>query len=210
MIRRSSSAGTCRPLSITARSRWRFRHCEINLARSLAEQNLVALDGETARFRAGGEFPVPAATLTFGRRAGGLVHSIRRADAVRSLHHRPRRIRLQVGATVSTLDPSLGTSIGGSAGAGAQPFPGSTRGTFQTTVELRSGQTFAVAGLTQTTFGATTVRVPFFGDLPIVGSLAGENQTSHGEQEVMILITPETHASAARVCHSARRRLRRV
>ncbi len=76
----------------------------------------------------------------------------------------------------------------------ARRVPGLNSRTFQTTVELRSGQTFAVAGLTQTTFGATTVRVPFFGDLPIVGSLAGENQTSHGEQEVMILITPDlTH-----------------
>ncbi len=167
----------------------------LNLARSLAEQNLVALNGQTARFRAGGEFPVPAATLTFGAVGQGVsfIPFGVQMQFVPYITDRDR-IRLQVGATVSTLDPSLGTSIGGSAGAGGTTVPGLNSRTFQTTVELRSGQTFAVAGLTQTTFGATTVRVPFFGDLPIVGSLAGENQTSHGEQEVMILITPElTH-----------------
>ncbi|HEV8068132.1 MAG TPA: pilus assembly protein N-terminal domain-containing protein [Planctomycetaceae bacterium] len=164
----------------------------INLARSLAEQNVVALNGQTARFRAGGEFPVPAATVTFGAVAQGVAF----IPFGVQMHFVPfitdrDRVRLQVGATVSTLDPSLGTNIGGSAGAGGTTVPGLNSRTFQTTVELRGGQTFAVAGLTQNTFGATTARVPFFGDLPILGPLAGENQTSHGEQEIVILVTPE-------------------
>ncbi|HEV7998614.1 MAG TPA: pilus assembly protein N-terminal domain-containing protein [Planctomycetaceae bacterium] len=164
----------------------------INLARSLAEQNVVALNGQTARFRAGGEFPVPAATVTFGAVAQGVsfIPFGVQMQFVPFITDRDR-VRLQVGATVSTLDPSLGTNIGGSAGAGGTTVPGLNSRTFQTTVELRGGQTFAVAGLTQNTFGATTARVPFFGDLPIVGSLAGENQTSHGEQEIVILVTPE-------------------
>ena len=164
----------------------------LNLARSLAEQNLVALNGQTARFRAGGEFPVPAATLTFGAVGQGVsfIPFGVQMQFVPYITDRDR-VRLQVGATVSTLDPSLGATIGGGSGSAGTSVPGLNSRTFQTTVELRGGQTFAVAGLTQNTFGATTVRVPFFGDLPILGSLAGENQTSHGEQEIVILVTPE-------------------
>ncbi len=167
----------------------------LNLARSLAEQNLVALNGQTARFRAGGEFPVPAATLTFGAVGQGVsfIPFGVQMQFIPYITDRDR-IRLSVGATVSTLNPSLGATVGAGTGSTGTSVPGLNSRSFQTTVELRSGQTFAVAGLTQTTFGASTVRVPFFGDLPILGPLAGENQTSHGEQEVMILITPElTH-----------------
>jgi pilus assembly protein CpaC len=164
----------------------------LNLARSLAEQNVVALNGQTARFRAGGEFPVPAATLTFGAVGQG-VSFIPFGVQMQFLPYITDRdrVRLQVSASVSTLDPSLGATIGGGAGSTGTSVPGLNSRTFQTTVELRGGQTFAVAGLTQNTFGATTVRVPFFGDLPLLGPLAGENQTSHGEQEIVILVTPE-------------------
>jgi pilus assembly protein CpaC len=164
----------------------------LNLARSLAEQNLVALNGQRAQFQAGGEFPVPAATLTFGAVGQGVAF-IPFGVQMRFIPYITDRdrIRLQVGATVSTLAPNLGATIGAGAGSTGTSVPGLNSRTFQTTVELRSGQTFAVAGLTQNTFGATTVRVPFFGDLPILGSLAGENQLSHGEQEVVVLVTPE-------------------
>jgi pilus assembly protein CpaC len=162
----------------------------LNLARSLAEQNLVALNGQRAQFQAGGEFPVPAATLTFGAVGQGVsfIPFGVQMQFVPYITDRDR-IRLQVGATVSTLAPNLGTTVGGA--ASGTSVPGLNTRTFQTTVELRAGQTFAVAGLTQNTFGATTVRVPFFGDLPFLGPLAGENQASHGEQEVVVLVTPE-------------------
>ena len=63
--------------------------------------------------------------------------------------------------------------------------------TFQTTVELREGQTLAVAGLIQNNFGATTVRVPLIGDWPLVGNFFARNSTSSAEQELVVLITPE-------------------
>ena len=59
-----------------------------------------------------------------------------------------------------------------------------------TTVELRDGQTLAVAGLLQTSYGATALRVPFFGDLPIVGRLFAQDVSSSSEQELVILVTP--------------------
>jgi pilus assembly protein CpaC len=164
----------------------------LNLARSLAEQNIVALNGQTAKFLAGGEFPVPAATLTFGAVGQGVsfIPFGVQMQFVPFITDRDR-VRLQVGATVSTLNPSLGATISSGTGTTGTSVPGLNSRTFQTTVELRGGQTFAVAGLTQTTLGATTVRVPFFGDLPFLGPLAGENQTTHGEQEIVILVTPE-------------------
>jgi pilus assembly protein CpaC len=164
----------------------------LNLARSLAEQNIVALNGQTARFRAGGEFPVPAATLTFGAVGQGVsfIPFGVQMQFVPYITDRDR-VRLQVGATVSTLNPSLGANISTGAGTSGTSVPGLNSRTFQTTVEMRGGQTFAVAGLTQTSYAATTARVPFFGDLPLLGPLAGENQNSHGEQEIVILVTPE-------------------
>jgi pilus assembly protein CpaC len=164
----------------------------LNLARSLAEQNIVALNGQRAQFLAGGEFPVPAATLTFGAVGQGVsfIPFGVQMQFVPFITDRDR-VRLQVGATVSTLNPSLGATISSGTGTTGTSVPGLNSRTFETTVELRGGQTFAVAGLTQTTLGATTVRVPFFGDLPFLGPLAGENQTTHGEQEIVILVTPE-------------------
>jgi pilus assembly protein CpaC len=62
---------------------------------------------------------------------------------------------------------------------------------FQTTVELREGQTLAVAGLIQNRLGANSNRVPFFGDLPLVGRLAAFDRIGTEEQELVILTTPE-------------------
>jgi pilus assembly protein CpaC len=58
-------------------------------------------------------------------------------------------------------------------------------------VELREGQTLAVAGLIQNRLGANSSRVPFFGDLPIIGRLAAFDQINAEEQELVILITPK-------------------
>jgi pilus assembly protein CpaC len=164
----------------------------LNLARSLAEQNVVALNGQRAQFQAGGEFPVPAAAVAFGATSQGVafIPFGVQMQFIPFITDRDR-VRLQVGATVSTLNPGLGATIGAGSGTAGTSVPGLNSRTFQTTVELRGGQTFAVAGLTQTTLGATTARVPFFGDLPLLGPLAGENQSSHGEQEIVILVTPE-------------------
>jgi pilus assembly protein CpaC len=164
----------------------------INLARSLSEQNVVAMNGQVARFAAGGDFPVPAATATFGAVGQGVsfIPFGVQMQFVPYITDRDR-IRLRVAAVLSTLDPSLGATISAGAGTAGTSVPGLQERTFQTTVELRAGQTFAVAGLNQNTFGATTARVPFFGDLPILGPLAGKNAATQAEQEVVILVTPE-------------------
>jgi len=162
------------------------------LARTLAEPNLTTLHGRTARFQAGGQFPVPVVT---GFASGGLqgVTFVPFGVQLRFTPYIVDRdlIRLQVAANVSTRDESLGTNIGGSAAAGGTNVAGINTRNFTTTLELREGQTLAVAGLIQGNFGASTDRVPLWGDLPFVGMTGGFNRTSAAEQELVILITPE-------------------
>ncbi len=103
-------------------------------------------------------------------------------------------IRLQMRAEVSTRDEAIGTNIGaggGGGGGGGTAVPGINSRNFQSTVELRSGQTLAVAGLMQTNFGASSDRVPGSATYPWVGPLTGVNRTSAAEQELVILVTPE-------------------
>jgi pilus assembly protein CpaC len=165
----------------------------LGLARSLAEPNLVTMNGQIARFHAGGSFPVPVVT---GATAIGL-QGVQYVPFGVQLAFTPvitdkNRIRLQMNASVSTRDPSIGANIGGGGGAGGGTnVAGLQTRNFSTIVELREGQTLAVAGLIQNNFGSNSNRVPFVGDLPLIGRFFASDGTSAQEQELMILITPE-------------------
>lgn len=164
----------------------------LNLSRTLAEPNLITMNGQPADFQAGGRFPVPV--ISSG--AGGNGQNLQGVNFVPfgvQLQFTPYVqdrdvIRLQLNAEVSTRDESLGTAIGGN-NSGTQ-VSGLNSRNFATTVKLKSGQTIAVAGLLQTNYGASSDRVPFWGDLPIIGATGGVNRTSSGEQELVILVTP--------------------
>jgi pilus assembly protein CpaC len=158
----------------------------LNYAKSLAEPNLVTLNGQPASFLAGGQFPVPVVS---GNAVGGLQGTTFVPYGVQ-LQFTPSitdkdRIRLNVNATVSTRDTSTGTNIGNSA------IPGLTSRTFSSTVEMRDGQTLAVAGLIQTNAGADRDQLPFLGEIPFINRFTGFDRTSAAEQELVILITPE-------------------
>lgn len=164
----------------------------MNLSRTLAEPNLVASNGQPAEFQAGGRFPVPIISAG-GVGNGQNLQGVSFVPFGVQLQFTPiiqdrDIIRLQLNAEVSTRDESLGTTIGG-AGGGTQ-VSGLNSRNFATTIQLRSGQTIAVAGLLQTNYGASTDRVPFWGDLPIIGATGGVNRSSSGEQELVILVTP--------------------
>jgi pilus assembly protein CpaC len=160
----------------------------LSYARSLAEPNLTALNGETASFLAGGQFPVPvisSSSSSFNNLAG-----VQYVPYGVQLQFTPYitdrdRIRLVINATISTRDLSTGTQINGSNVAGLNAR------TFSTTVELRDGQTLSVAGLLQTNLASEARRVPFFGDIPYLGNLARFDSINAGEQELVVLITPE-------------------
>jgi pilus assembly protein CpaC len=156
----------------------------LNFARTLAEPNLVTTNGQPASFLAGGEFPVPV-TSGFATNIQGVQFvpfgvQLRFTPYVTDKD----RIRLVVVSNVSTRDPASGATIGGATVSGLNSR------SFQTTVELRDGQTIAVAGLMQNSYGGTARRVPFFGDLPIIGRFAAVDGSSSNEQELVVLITP--------------------
>jgi pilus assembly protein CpaC len=157
----------------------------MNFARSLAEPNLTALNGKPANFQAGGSFPIPNSIIT----NGGAAQSVTYQQFGVALQFVPyitdrNRIRLQLNASVST--PSTSTTSVNGANVPSQI----TQRQFQTTVELREGQTLTVAGLIQNNFSGTSNRVPLWGDLPLIGRTGGVDSLSSGEQELVVLVTP--------------------
>jgi len=157
----------------------------MNFARSLAEPNLTTLNGRSANFQAGGSFPIPNSVVL----PGGAAQSVTYQNFGVALQFTPfitdrNRIRLQLEASVST--PSTATTQVSGAAVPSQI----TQRQFQTTVELREGQTLTVAGLIQNNFSGQSNRVPFWGDLPIIGRTGGVDSISSGEQELVVLVTP--------------------
>ncbi|QDU16197.1 Type II secretion system protein D precursor [Gimesia maris] len=157
---------------------------QLNLARSLAEPNLTTLNGQQANFQVGGEFPVPQIT---GFTGAGL-QGVQFVPYGVQLNFLPNitdsdRIRLNLQAEVSTQTDST-TDINGA------NITGLNTRNFQTTVELREGQTIAIAGLIQTGLTAKSDRVPFLGDIPYFGRLFASDQNSYSEQELIVLVTP--------------------
>lgn len=151
----------------------------------LAEPNLVAISGQKAQFLAGGEIPIPRSTVT------GVAAEISvdwREYGVR-LQFEPyvledETIRLIVSPEESSLDYSNAIEISGS------PVPAIQTRQVTTTVEMRQGQTLAMAGLLRVSIDANTTRIPGLGDLPYIGPLFSNTTHQRVEKELMILVTP--------------------
>lgn len=151
----------------------------------LAEPTLVALHGQEADFLSGGEFPVP---VPQGGAATGAVTIEYREFGV-GLTFVPyildnETIRLAVAPEVSSIDFTLGITVGG-----IQVPALNTRRT-RTVVELKQGQTLAVSGLLQVEMEAGTDRIPGFGDLPYIGAMFRNNTSRRVEKELIVLVTP--------------------
>ena len=159
---------------------------DTSLARTLAEPNLTAMNGEKAVFHAGGRFPVPVLSGFSNGTQGVTFQPFGVQLEFTPLILDRDRVRLNVNAEVSVRAADLGTSIGGTT-----DVPGIDSRSFSTTVELTDGQTLAVAGLIKNDYGANGSRIPFVGDLPVIGRLASFDSTISGEQELVILVTPE-------------------
>lgn len=162
----------------------------MSLAKTLAEPTLTSLNGQQASFHAGGQFPVPIVT---GQTNTGL-QGVSFVPFGINLQFTPYitdrdRIRLNVSAEVSSR--TQGQTPGSQATIGGAVVPGLDMRKFQTIVELRQGQTLAVAGLISNSQNNQADRVPFFGDLPVVGRLAAFDRVTAREQELVILVTPE-------------------
>lgn len=148
----------------------------------LAEPSLTALSGETASFLAGGEFPIPVPqssdTITIEWKQYGV-----------SLAFTPtiigeNRINLHVRPEVSQL-----TDVG-SITLNNVAVPALTTRRAETTIELNSGQSFALAGLLNSQQNQSVSKFPFLGDMPVLGPLFRSTRFQNNESELVIIITP--------------------
>ncbi|VTT99716.1 type ii and iii secretion system protein : Type II and III secretion system protein OS=Pirellula staleyi (strain ATCC 27377 / DSM 6068 / ICPB 4128) GN=Psta_1186 PE=4 SV=1: T2SS-T3SS_pil_N: Secretin [Gemmataceae bacterium] len=160
----------------------------LQYAKSLAEPTLVTMNGQTADFRAGGQFPVPVIG-GFNGLAGGL-QGVSYVPFGVQLSFTPfvtdrDKVRLVLSANVSNRDTTTGTTIGGAA------VPGMNTRNVNTTVELRQGETLAVAGLIETSLSGDRNSLPFIGDIPGLNVLTGLQRVQATERELVIFITPE-------------------
>jgi pilus assembly protein CpaC len=152
----------------------------------LAEPNLMAMSGQRASFLAGGEFPVPV-PQTGGAQTGAITIEWKKFGV--QLDFVPyvlddEMIRLQVQPEVSTIDQAIGVTVLGTS------VPGINSRKAQTTVELRQGQTLAIAGLLSVAIDGQTSRVPGLGDLPYIGPLFSNTSHRKVEKELLVLVTP--------------------
>ena len=155
---------------------------------TLAEPTLVALSGETASFLAGGEFPVP--TVQGGGTGGGSTAiSVDWKPFGVSLAFTPTVladgvINMVIAPEVSSIDPTASIVINN------LTIPGLQTRRAKTTLEIRDGESFAMAGLLRKDFQDTIRQVPLLGSIPIIGTLFRSTGFQHEETELVIIVTP--------------------
>jgi pilus assembly protein CpaC len=153
----------------------------------LAEPNVLAEDGKEASFLAGGEFPYPV----FQGSAGGVgAVTIQFREFGVRLNFIPTitprgTIHLQVAPEVSSLDFTNGLTIQGF------NVPALTTRKMKTEVELGEGQSFAISGLLDRRVTDTFQKMPFIGDIPIIGKLFQSKNTNRQNTELLVIVTPE-------------------
>ncbi len=155
---------------------------EQGVIRTLAEPNLVSMSGDTASFLAGGEFPIPVSAddgqigIEFRQFGVGLSFTPTvLGDGI---------INLEVKPEVSQIDTANAVRIAGI------EIPSLRVRRADTTVELRNGQSFAIAGLLQNDSTTSKVQVPWLGDVPVLGSLFRSSRYKNFETELVIIVTP--------------------
>ena len=156
-----------------------------NLLEILAEPNLLAIDGSEASFLAGGEFPFP---VLQGGGDFSAVTIVFKEFGVR-LRFTPNiqedgTILLKVVPEVSALDFANGLTVSGFL------VPALSTRRAETEVALRDGQTFAIAGLIDNRLSEIAAKIPFLGDLPVIGRLFRSRAKNHSKTELLVLVTP--------------------
>ncbi len=155
---------------------------ERGLARRLAEPNLIARSGQTASFLAGGEFPIPVSADD-----GKIAVSYKKYGV--SLDFTPTVLKdglvsLDIAPEVSSIDASASYNIG------EISVPGFIVRRARTSVDLKNGQSFMIAGLLQSQNDITTSRLPGLGKLPVLGPLFSSKSYQRRETDLVIIVTP--------------------
>ncbi|NPD15286.1 type II and III secretion system protein family protein [Xinfangfangia sp. D13-10-4-6] len=157
------------------------------LVRTLAEPNLTALSGQEAKFLAGGEYPIPVAQSESSGGSSRITVEYKPFGV--ELNFTPYVvdgdiINLQINAAVSSIDSSITYSNGGIT------LEGFKRRETSTTVEMRDGESFAIAGLLQDDFRNSADQVPWLGDVPVLGALFRSSEYAREQTELVIIVTP--------------------
>ncbi len=163
------------------------------LAHTLAEPSLVAMSGQTATYLAGGEFPVPVAQG--GSSSGGITVTYKEFGVRLSLSPTVlsrERIALKVAPEVSDLDFSAGIQIGGVA------VPSLIVRRTDTTIELGDGETFVISGLVSRNLINSVNKVPWLGDIPVIGSIFRSTSINREDKELVMIVTPHLVRPLAR------------
>jgi pilus assembly protein CpaC len=152
------------------------------VVRTLAEPNLTALSGQEAKFLAGGEYPIPVSST----------------DGVVTIEYKPFGVELNftpvvvdgdiinltINASVSSIDTTVTLQ---NDGFSLNAFK---RRETSTTVEMRDGESFAIAGLLQDDFRDLNGQVPWLGDIPVLGALFRSAEYERAQSELVIIVTP--------------------
>ncbi|WP_421704691.1 type II and III secretion system protein family protein [Aliiroseovarius sp.] len=152
------------------------------VVRTLAEPNLTALSGQQASFLAGGEYPIPVVgnegdvTIEYKPFGIELTFTPRVVDG--------DVINLKLDASVSGIDATNSFNNNGISVAAFRTRQAST------TVEMRDGESFAIAGLLQDDFQDLNGQVPWLGDIPVLGALFRSAEYTREQSELVIIITP--------------------
>ena len=161
------------------------------LVRTLAKPTLIAMSGEEASFLAGGEFPYPVP-------AGQNLVTIEFKPFGVKLKVTPEiedngQIKLKVSPEVSELDPRHQLQIDGFT------LPSLTERKAETVVELKDGQSFAIAGLFQQDYSNAVNQIPWASDVPVLGALFKSASWKRDESELVIIVTPHLTAPADKI-----------
>lgn len=162
---------------------------QVGLVRILAEPNLTAVSGESAKFLAGGEFPVPSGLSTTGQ-----VTVEFKSFGV-GLGFTPvvlsgGRISLKISTEVSELSQAGAFAISNGAGTPSLNIPSLEVRRAETTVELPSGGALMIAGLLQEETKQDLDSLPGMMTLPVLGALFRSRDYQEGETELMVIVTP--------------------
>jgi pilus assembly protein CpaC len=163
------------------------------LVRKLAEPDLVALSGDTASFLAGGEFPIPIAqnnaagvpTITVDYKPFGVELTFMPTVLANGI------INLRLAPSVSELDFVNAVRISGF------DIPALSKRQAKTTIELRDGQSFAIAGLLQNSSRGDISQLPWIGSVPVLGTLFRSSGYLQNETDLVIIVTPHLVKPAA-------------
>lgn len=166
---------------------------EKGLARRLAEPDVVALSGDTASFLAGGEYPVPSVQSSSG--TVPIVTTEYKPFGVQ-LTFVPTVlangiINLRLTPSVSELDYRNAVSIAGTL------VPALSKREARTVIELRDGQSFAIAGLLQSDNLRDVAQIPWLGSVPVLGALFRSSSYQQSETDLVVIVTPHLVAPAA-------------